>query len=91
MQNFDKNTLSVVQSFLQTERANGCFFVTVATIELVISLLQYSFSHNEKMLSELSNAVVFFLTEIFSSYHQWQKLHVESWDNIGKFIFCENV
>ncbi|CAK8673992.1 unnamed protein product [Clavelina lepadiformis] len=67
----------------ECEKVNGSFDITVATIDFMIILLEYSLNHDEKMSSYLSISVEFILTEVFGSYQMWHSNDSTSWGNIG--------
>ena len=61
----------------------GSFHVTVATIELLIALLEHSIENDSLLTKHLYQAVEFILVAVFASYQEWQRNDMESWDDIG--------
>lgn len=82
------NKLSTLDFCVQCEKANGCYIVSVATIELLISLLEHALESDASMVGELTASVQFILSEVFACYQQWQKSELESFENLGRLLLC---
>nr|CAB3264507.1 nucleoporin NUP188 homolog [Phallusia mammillata] len=64
------------------ERVNNTYLVTMATVDLMTSLLEHSMESEDKITECIAVTVNFVMKEVFCCLLKWQR-NEDLWDNIG--------